>query len=1194
MSTGDNLDLIELRIALKEGAIELVTHILGASHNKRLSSRRTLVWGNKGSFKLEYSGKKRGLWYDFEAGEGGDLLKLIRRRITNNSFSAAVSWARNWLGWPPEGSAPDKTEKDALRRAQAELIHRSEAAKQKAEADAAREQQKKIEAAQQRWQHATPIQSGDPADLYLRSTRRIAPPDEWPSSIKFQSGNDPAVILAATNDEGAVTAVQIIRVTSAGHKRKGGRINLVKQSHGLLKGSVVRLPGPSDGPLLVAEGPETGLSVWASTGYETYVALGQSNIGSLALPINRRVVMCADDGPRSSQSRRRARRTVNKLKSGGHDVVEAMPWEIHREDNSDFNDVIISLGPEAVKARIARVLDFDRPMVTPELSIGEARARLDEHVGAFFNSVGVELQHPHIQALGVTVGVGKTEAALKHTVQALRRLREAGTREAVVIAVPEHYLSEEVASRFTAMQASDGLSVAIWRGMDAKAPGAIDDRRMCGNLEEVREAGRVYAKVSEEVCPKCSLREGCPYLAQHEQRADLWIITHQLLYHKPPKAISQHGIAALIVDESPWRAGLIGCDGQSITIPLDLLDPGVMPIPAHGGERLADIRQRLKIAASKQANGPLRRSSLGAVGFEAKTGEVGAAAEWSRKIDKGAFSDREDNVTIGSMALIWQAVAELCGGAVDLAWLTGDEHTITEKLSGWLSVGRGEKGERVLIIRGRREVHAQWRVPTLLIDASLSEELIKPFWPDVKIIGRMDVATPFMRIHQAVGKTFGKSTLAPPPQAAGKADNSGVDKERRLKNRLKVETFIATYSRHLGGKSLVISNKAIVSAMKLKRSSQTAHFNALAGRDGWGDIRTLFVVGRTQPSPAAVEAMAGALTGEAVTPIEGWYPRTDVDRLQIISGQVMTLAGETDRHPHPIAEQCRARIAEGEVMQAIGRGRGVNRQECNPLDVFVLTDVPLTIPVYSFIPDDAILKPDTETQQLAIGGIAFEDASAAFEAYPSLRRSAGAIREAQRAEREADPSNSVRNWYEYISLPKSDADPLIRVAYQRAGSKRHRATATVDTSIIKDPKSAIEALLGPLVYFEDHTTIAMVEQPQIVGLAPKRVSDLPSDEQAEVRRAMDIFRSFAELQAACDQIGANALQDQVKADSAAFMRQWQTEAIVMGWPQEGLFSAPKATEPGGLVYWLHGEEIRALGPEHAVTQSGRVFDRLAA
>ncbi len=99
MSTGDARDLIELRIALKEGASELVANVLGASHNKGLSSRRTLVWGNKGSFKLEYAGKKRALWYDFKAGEAGDLLKLIRRRIINNSFSAAVLWARNWQGW---------------------------------------------------------------------------------------------------------------------------------------------------------------------------------------------------------------------------------------------------------------------------------------------------------------------------------------------------------------------------------------------------------------------------------------------------------------------------------------------------------------------------------------------------------------------------------------------------------------------------------------------------------------------------------------------------------------------------------------------------------------------------------------------------------------------------------------------------------------------------------------------------------------------------------------------------------------------------------------------------------------------------------------------------------------------------------------------------------------------------------------
>ena len=60
------------------------------------------------------------------------------------------------------------------------------------------------------------------------------------------------------------------------------------------------------------------------------------------------------------------------------------------------------------------------------------------------------------------------------------------------------------------------------------------------------------------------------------------------------------------------------------------------------------------------------------------------------------------------------------------------------------------------------------------------------------------------------------------------------------------------------------------------------------------------------------------------------------------------------------------------------------------------------------------------------------------------------------------------------------------------------------------------------------------------------------------------------------------------------MRQWQTEAIIMGWPAKDLFAAPAPAERGGLVYWLRGEGARALGPEHAKSWSGRIFDRLAA
>ncbi len=62
-----------------------------------------------------------------------------------------------------------------------------------------------------------------------------------------------------------------------------------------------------------------------------------------------------------------------------------------------------------------------------------------------------------------------------------------------------------------------------------------------------------------------------------------------------------------------------------------------------------------------------------------------------------------------------------------------------------------------------------------------------------------------------------------------------------------------------------------------------------------------------------------------------------------------------------------------------------------------------------------------------------------------------------------------------------------------------------------------------------------------------RVSELPDAEQAEVRSAMALFHAFAEHQAGAGQGTPNSVQEQARADSATFMRQWQTEAIILGW-----------------------------------------------
>ena len=51
-----------------------------------------------GSLSLHLSGDKRGLWYRFSSGDGGNLFTLIEKAKGFNETKEAVAWAKNWLG----------------------------------------------------------------------------------------------------------------------------------------------------------------------------------------------------------------------------------------------------------------------------------------------------------------------------------------------------------------------------------------------------------------------------------------------------------------------------------------------------------------------------------------------------------------------------------------------------------------------------------------------------------------------------------------------------------------------------------------------------------------------------------------------------------------------------------------------------------------------------------------------------------------------------------------------------------------------------------------------------------------------------------------------------------------------------------------------------------------------------------------
>jgi hypothetical protein len=147
-------------------------------------------------------------------------------------------------------------------------------------------------------------------------------------------------------------------------------------------------------------------------------------------------------------------------------------------------------------------------------------------------------------------------------------------------------------------------------------------------------------------------------------------------------------------------------------------------------------------------------------------------------------------------------------------------------------------------------------------------------------------------------------------------------------------------------RSLVICQEKFEQRLKLPDNIEVKHFNDVSGLDVYKDIRLLILVGRTAPGPRAMEALAAALSGRQPMLVNGkgfvWY--------QLIKRGIMLLDGrgvETtgDQHPDKFVECIRWLVHEGELVQALGRGRGVNRTKQTPLNVDLLFDTCLPIDV---------------------------------------------------------------------------------------------------------------------------------------------------------------------------------------------------------------------------------------------------------
>jgi len=62
--------------------------------------------------------------------------------------------------------------------------------------------------------------------------------------------------------------------------------------------------------------------------------------------------------------------------------------------------------------------------------------------------------------------------------------------------------------------------------------------------------------------------------------------------------------------------------------------------------------------------------------------------------------------------------------------------------------------------------------------------------------------------------------------------------------------------------------------------------------------------------------------------------------------------------------------------------------------------------------------------------------------------------------------------------------------------------------------------------------------------------------------------------------------DQAYWAAEMFLGEWETMAAEFGWSADDIFAS------NGLTWWLGVELVTALGPDHAVTETRRIYDRV--
>jgi hypothetical protein len=554
----------------------------------------------------------------------------------------------------------------------------------------------------------------------------------------------------------------------------------------------------------------------------------------------------------------------------------------------------------------------------PDRSVSlEEGQRLTEKGIADFTARAGRFETPEILLSG-TVGVGKSAAASTGIGPLLDATQAEVRGAAVYYGVPRHELGREALDDIALK--NPGRRLAVWLGMDRIDPVRNDGSKMCLEPELIELAPAAGLKPSE-VCPFCPMKNDCGWKLQAKQKAEVWVITHQMQFRPLPAGLPK--AAAVIIDEDFTGAGLAGIDADHpIEMPVDALkEVRTGPLNETRSDRLVELRLRAFDAAMAMREGTSHRSEIEQVGFTAQSAAEWEALEWESKPEVGLRGVKGDAAGIawhlkeaaGSgfsrlrplLAKFWSALL-----AGQDARSVNVEHFV------------GDDGRRWIRFAWRRDF-AKWMqgVPKLMLNATTRPELIRLWAPGLEVRD-IEVATPLQHIRQVIGGQFGRTFFTHPKRGPGNietlADSVLVELAQSSGNvvvivQAEVETRLrAEIAHRLDGR---FPNRLFL-----------AHHGNITGLNCFNNAEVVMVVGRPAQNRRDGERLAEIARGSAgviCTEEDNHWP-TITAGIRMADGTGVAVT--QPYHPDPLVEAIRYSISEGAVIQGKGRGRGVRRR----------------------------------------------------------------------------------------------------------------------------------------------------------------------------------------------------------------------------------------------------------------------------